>query len=368
MLAQSAVVEGEGSKNPLESQPTPSLAQPISEFQILESSTSPQNTQSPRKTLEGTSFPYTRGPNFLDPSIDVEAVHKEEAKEISSLQKRVTKLEQRQCSRILGFHPFKAGTSRRHSLDKGKDILQEPKPMKKTKKIDKDQIKRDAKVSLKIQPDLDEEVKKERERQEEASKAALAELYDEVQLQIDVDHELAARLTYKEQEKYTVEERSKLLAEFFKRIKREFTHAQLKSRSFKEIQKLYTKEQKWIDAFVLIDSDKELRKWLKVVPDDDKAINYETLDVKSLIVDYESQELGTIEAGGVHVYKLTRLDGSYRHFSTFSRMLEVLDRQDVLDLHMIVTERFPANDPEGYDLILWGDLKTLMESSEDDEI
>nr|GEU94979.1 hypothetical protein [Tanacetum cinerariifolium] len=91
-----------------------------------------------------------------------------------------------------------------------------------------------------------------------------------------------------------------------------------------------------------IDSDKELRKCLKV--------------------------LGTMVAGDVHVYKLTRLDGSYRHFSTFFRILKVLDRQDVLDLHKIVMERFLTNDPECYDLILWGYLKTLMESSEDDKI
>nr|GEW24779.1 putative ribonuclease H-like domain-containing protein [Tanacetum cinerariifolium] len=73
--------------------------------------------------------------------------------------------------------------------------------------------------------------------------------------------------------------------------------------------------------------------------DDDKAIDYENLDVKSPIVDCESQVLGTNEAGDVHVYNLTRLDGSYRHFSTFSRMLEVLDRQDVLDLYKIIIER-----------------------------
>nr|GEV36882.1 ChaC-like family protein [Tanacetum cinerariifolium] len=38
---------------------------------------------------------------------------------------------------------------------------------------------------------------------------------------IDVDHELAVRLTLEEQEKYTVEERSKLLAEFFERRKKQ---------------------------------------------------------------------------------------------------------------------------------------------------
>nr|GEZ27913.1 hypothetical protein [Tanacetum cinerariifolium] len=233
--------------------------------------------------------------------------------------------------------------------------------------------------------DLNEEARTERERQEEASKAVLAEMYDEVQAQIDVDHELAVSLTMEEQEKYTVEERS-----------------------FEEIQKLYIKEQKWVDAFVLIgskedekrigsrkkraagskedekrigsrkkraagssskykspkkqkvndqdskDSDEEHRKCLKVVPDNDKAIDYETLDVKSPFIDCESQVLGTNEAGDIHVYKLTRLDGSYKHFSTFFRMLEVLDRQDVFDLHKIIMER----NQQDWRLLSWKPYET----------
>nr|GEZ28284.1 hypothetical protein [Tanacetum cinerariifolium] len=196
---------------------------------------------------------------------------------------------------------------------------------------------------------LDEEVRTERERQKDASKAALAGLYNEVQAQINADHELAARLTHKETKKYTIKERSKLLAEFFERRKKQLAKERAESRSFKEIQKLYTKEQKWVDAFIPIGSEEDEKRVgsrKKRATDDDKAIKYETFDVKSPIVDYESQKLGTTEAGDVHVYKLTRLDGSYIHFSTFSRMLEVLDRQDVLDLHKIVMERFPANDPE----------------------
>ncbi|GJR64009.1 hypothetical protein Tco_0199597 [Tanacetum coccineum] len=38
---------------------------------------------------------------------------------------------------------------------------------------------------------------------------------------IDVDHELAVRLTHKDQEKYTIEERARLLAEFFERRKKQ---------------------------------------------------------------------------------------------------------------------------------------------------
>nr|GEU33388.1 copia protein [Tanacetum cinerariifolium] len=260
-----------------------------------------------------------------------------------------------------GFHPFKAGSSKRHGLgrmkvskqgrknlksqqmfqdidnvldkdvntemiveDKGNGEKGESELVNKSKKMDQDQIERDAEVALKIQADLNEEPKTEKERQEEASKATLADMYDEVQAQIYDDYELAVRLTLEEQEKYTVKERN-----------------------FEEIQKSYIKEQKWVDAFVPIGSE-----------EDEKRMEVERKE-------HQSQVLGTNEVGNIHVYKLTRLDGSYKHFSTFSRMLKVLDRQDILDLHKIIMERFLNNDLEGYDLILWGDLKTLVESSED---
>nr|GEW13821.1 retrovirus-related Pol polyprotein from transposon TNT 1-94 [Tanacetum cinerariifolium] len=353
-------------------------------------------------------------------------------KEIASLKKRITKLEQRQSSRFLGFHPFRAGASKRNSLgrrkgngEKGgstaetvstarpdisaarpKDSTAEPKiPLRTTTLFDdedvtiadtlvkmKNQKAKEKRIAFKdtddsarpirsitiLQPlptinpkdkgilqEFEPVKKTERERQEEASKAALAKMYDEVQAQIDADHELAVRLTLKEQEKYTVKEMSKLLAEFFERRKKQLakeraeairskppTKTQLRNLMMTYLKHTgrkkriagscskhkSTKKQKMNDQD-FEDNDKEHRKYLKVVPDDDKAIDYETLDVKSLIFDYESQVLRTNEAGDIHVYKLTRLDGSYRHFLTFSRMLKVLDRQDVLDLHKIIMER-----------------------------
>nr|GEW52006.1 putative ribonuclease H-like domain-containing protein [Tanacetum cinerariifolium] len=310
---------------------------------------------------------------LTDPVLDIENVKTAQEKEIVSLTKRVTKLEQRQSSRFLGFHPFRVGSSKRHGLDKGNG--EKGDSTAETVSTARPDIS-----AAMPEVNLNEEARTERERQEEASKAALIEMYDEVQAQIDADHKCVVKLTLEEQEKYTVEERSKLLAELFEKRKKQLA---------KERAGLYIKEHKWVDDFVPIGSEKdkkrigsrkkrsagsstkhksikkhkendqeyedndiEHRKCLKVVPDDDKAIYYETLDVKSLIVDCESQVLGTDKAGDVHVYKLTRLDGSYRHFSTFSRMLEVLDRQNVLDLHKIIMERFLANDPEGYDLIL----------------
>nr|GEW51045.1 hypothetical protein [Tanacetum cinerariifolium] len=290
---------------------------------------------------------------LLHKVLDLENVKTAQANEIASLKKRVTKLEQRQSLRISGFHPFRADIN--DVLNEDADIKMivedngngekegsttevvstarpdisaarlkvstaepktppttttlfddedvtivdtlEPEPVKKTKKNDQDQVERDI-------------------------EAALAEMYDEVQAQIDADHELAVRLTYEEQEKTQLKKGSE---EDEKRIGSRKKRAAGSSSKHKSHKKQKVNDQ------VSDDNDKEHRKCLKVVPYDDKAIDYETLDVKSLIVDF-------------------------------------LGRQDVLDLHKIIIERFLANDLEGCDLILWGDLKTLVESSEDDEI
>nr|GEW95802.1 hypothetical protein [Tanacetum cinerariifolium] len=209
---------------------------------------------------------------LLQKILDLENPKTTQAKKIVNLKKRITKLEQRQCSRFLGFYPFRVGASKRNSLgrrkvskqerknlntvetvnfarphistarpkvsiaelktpptttnlfededvtivdtfvkmknqkakkgiafkdadnsarpirsitilqplptidpqDKGKGILQEFEPIKKTKKKDQDQIKRDDEVASKIQAHLNEEARIKRETQEEASKAALA--------------------------------------------------------------------------------------------------------------------------------------------------------------------------------------------------
>ncbi|GJT92503.1 putative ribonuclease H-like domain-containing protein [Tanacetum coccineum] len=112
----------------------------------------------------------------------------------------------------------------------------------------------------------------------------------------------------------------------------------------------------------------ELRLSLKIVSDKDKDIDYEVLDMKYPIVDWESQVLGNLGEMEMHVYKITRADGNSKFYSNLSRMLDTFDREDVLKLHSLVMERFPKNDPDGYDLLLWGDLKVLIDPQEDDDI
>ncbi|GJS76087.1 putative ribonuclease H-like domain-containing protein [Tanacetum coccineum] len=82
------------------------------------------------------------------------------------------------------------------------------------------------------------------------------------------------------------------------------------------------------------------------------------------IVDRETQIL----ANDKYYYQIKRADGSVKHYKIFSAMLYDFDRQDVMELYKLVKERFQTASPEGYDLLLWGDLKTMIEPNEEDEI
>ncbi|GKF88246.1 hypothetical protein Tco_0259123, partial [Tanacetum coccineum] len=66
-------------------------------------------------------------------------------------------------------------------------------------------------------------------------------------------------------------------------------------------------------------------------------------------------------------YQIIRGDGSSKNYKIFSEMLDDFHMQDVLDLHRLVQESYDTTSPEGYDLLLWGDLKILFEPNEDDE-
>ncbi|GJY08405.1 hypothetical protein Tco_0375459 [Tanacetum coccineum] len=86
----------------------------------------------------------------------------------------------------------------------------------------------------------------------------------------------------------------------------------------------------------------DLKSYLDIIPGDDVAIDIESLSTKA--------------------------DGGSKNYKIFSEMLDDFDRQDVLDLHRLVKARYMTSSPEGYDLMLWGDLKTLFEPDEEDEV
>ncbi|GJV88892.1 hypothetical protein Tco_1532830 [Tanacetum coccineum] len=152
---------------------------------------------------------------------------------------------------------------------------------------------------------------------------------EDVQATMDADELLAVRLQEQEREQFSVDEQARLLVETIAARKNlfaaqraaeirnrpptrtqlrnqmitylkhmgKYTHNQLKNKSFKEIQKLYKKEQQWINDFVPMSDDsrkkddsndaekEELRACLDIVQGDNIAIDVESLATKYPIVD-----------------------------------------------------------------------------------
>ncbi|GJV99918.1 reverse transcriptase domain-containing protein [Tanacetum coccineum] len=263
--------------------------------------------------------------------------------------------------------------------DKGKSVLEEPEPAKKMTRSDFDaaQIARDAEIARQLQVDLQAEVEREKQREEKASKAAIAETYDEVQAGIDADALFAAKLQQEEREEYTIKERAKFLAETINMGG--YKYSQLKAKTFSEIQGLYERQKRIIDDFKPMDSDdvvkdskeaagmdkeevpekevkqegreenirkrseeEQLRASLKIVPDEEGEIDYEVLGM--------------------------RANGSSRYIKTFTEMISRFDRLDFIELHSLVMQRFSTTTSEGIDLVLWGYLRIMFEETADDDI
>ncbi|GJT59455.1 hypothetical protein Tco_1002988 [Tanacetum coccineum] len=212
---------------------------------------------------------------------DLEKVKTVQAKDIAGLKRRVTKLEQRQRSRILKNHPFRFGSSRRQSLE----VLDTKKavntagegvstasvsetvstaaprtpPTTTTVFDDEDVIMAMAQTLIKMKEEkakekgvLDEELRVEKERQEEASKVYRAEMFDEVQL-------AAERAEAIRNKPLTKSQLRNLMITYLKNMGG-YKHSQLKVKSYKEIQGLNERQQKRIQDFTPMDSEKKAQK------------------------------------------------------------------------------------------------------------
>ncbi|GJW96007.1 hypothetical protein Tco_0947082 [Tanacetum coccineum] len=248
--------------------------------------------------------------------------------------------------------------------DKGKEKMVEPEKPKKKKY----RIQIDKEVAQRLQAELDEEVRLERLREEEAY------------------YELATRLSLEEQAELNIEERSKLFIELMNIRKKHFarlgaevqrrkpltkaqkrnrmctylknmagyTHNQLKHKSFEEIQKAFNKQMQWLNAFKPMDSESsrkkaesskkrsreeideervkkqkmeddaekaELKDCLEIVSDSDEAISVEVLETKSPIVDWKIHSFGIVSC-----YIVQRADGRSKMYRFISEMLRDFDK------------------------------------------
>ncbi|GJW05836.1 putative ribonuclease H-like domain-containing protein [Tanacetum coccineum] len=91
-----------------------------------------------------------------------------------------------------------------------------------------------------------------------------------------------------------------------------------------------------------LEEDDELKGYLDIIPREEVPIEVESISTKG--------------------------DGSSKNYKILSEMVEDFNRLDVEELYRLVKNRYSASSPEGFDLMLWGDLHTLFEPDEEDEI
>ncbi|GKG06124.1 hypothetical protein Tco_0326210, partial [Tanacetum coccineum] len=118
-----------------------------------------------------------------------------------------------------------------------------------------------------------------------------------------------------------------------------------------------------------VDEDKEiveLQSLMEVVPDEEEvAVDAIPLATKpSSIVDYK-----ILKEGEIRHFQIIRADGSSKRYSTFIQMLRSFDREDLETLWKLVKAKHESTRlEEGYERVLWGDLKTMFEHHVEDTV
>ncbi|GJU62314.1 hypothetical protein Tco_1244149 [Tanacetum coccineum] len=260
-------------------------------------------------------------------------------------------------------------TKPKEKEDKGKGILVEPvKPIK-----NKDLIRLDEKVALKLQAEFNEEERlaREKAKKEKEANITLIETWDDIQAKIDVDYQLAERMQAQEQEELSIEEKATSFQQLLEKRRKHFvakrveekrnkppTKAQRRQiiafkrvntfenfrtelvegkekRAGTELIQENTKKQK-------VEDDKEtteLKQLIKIIPDEEEvAIDAVPLAVKSpSIVDWK-----IYKEGRKNYYQIMRADGKSQMYMFFSQMLKSFDREDLEDLYKLVKAKYES--------------------------
>ncbi|GJS66962.1 hypothetical protein Tco_0681526 [Tanacetum coccineum] len=117
------------------------------------------------------------------------------------------------------------------------------------------------------------------------------------------------------------------------------------------------------------EEENHLRTFLKIVPEEEETIDYEVLGTRYPIINWELKFYDYGHFGRELIYyRVFRADGSSRWIKTFSEMVKFFYRMDLVEIHSLVMKMFETTPPEGIDLLLWGDLRIMFESKEDDEL
>nr|GEX93863.1 hypothetical protein [Tanacetum cinerariifolium] len=165
------------------------------------------------------------------------------------------------------------------------------------------------------------------------------------------DEEIARQLEVELQARYNVDERAKLLAEYFKRRKKQLaeeraTTIRNKPPTKNQLRRLMMTYLKKID-FVPIGSEEDER----MIRDMNKKAEEESSDkgvdsIKKRKVGSRMKRMSKRHGAKGIYYRIFKSDGSSRWIKTFSEMVTRFDRLDLVELYNLVMQRFETTTPE----------------------
>ncbi|GJW96102.1 putative ribonuclease H-like domain-containing protein [Tanacetum coccineum] len=389
MLVQSTEDEGEGLDKPSAPQPTPSPTNTSKAQVELQPDPSPQPIPSPS---------HQTGKKVVKSSKGEPSAHKDPAFDLIDDAMEYQETERGKDKESTDLHQAKAVSREKEKGVELKDVknIKRPRPTS-IRSI----------LTLNPLPKIDPKDKGKKRIEEEESDTASDDI-NETKKKFKMlahDEEIARKM----QEEWEVEEEKNILAVeeatkccSYTRLRESGKkHADLKNRNFDDIQALYDRIKRNNDKFLTVDSTKDKRKKKEMnekakdpglkrlkkkvvqetpkeeetvkVPTElevtkqhrkclrvvavDSVIDSEVMESKSIIMG-----LNKVSSPDGDYLVIYRANGSFRAFNYLLEVLHIFDKQDVLHLYNLVMEQYSEITLDGYELILWGDLKIMMES------
>ncbi|GJY40681.1 hypothetical protein Tco_0427951 [Tanacetum coccineum] len=248
---------------------------------------------------------------------------------------------------------------------KGKAIMTEPEPEKKSKKL-LEQDRLGLEEAFRLQEQVDEEEKAQTTKDIDWNDPSTQKYWD---LKNKPKSEAQARknmIVYlKNQSNYKMKDFEGMSYDEIRAIfEKKDTSKKTTRKRKKYLPRRRTRSTAKKQKVEQDDEKEELKNYLDIVPREDVAVDVESLSTKYPIMDWKTYTLSE----NFMYYKIIIGDGSLKNYKILSEMLYDFDRQDVVELYRLVKERYSSSKPEGYDLMLWGDLHTLFEPDEESEI
>ncbi|GJT65541.1 hypothetical protein Tco_1017021 [Tanacetum coccineum] len=295
--------------------------------------------------------------------------------------------------------------------DKGKKVLEEEAESDaESEGVDEaerkfDQLAKDEEIARKVQEDWEAEEEMKKLAEEEATKAALIQDFDDIQARIEVDRLLAARLQEEERETFTVEERAKFLYDTIAAQRRFFAqqrdaairsrppirtqlrnqmmtylkhvggkkHADLKNKNFEEIQVMYKKVKRSNKNFIAIGSAEDERQ-IKEMNEESKDPKKKRLkkrvvnetpreeDTAKVPAEQEVTEQGTKKRKSGHVKMIARkrprpqpdddCDDEHRKCLRIVTFDSIID-SEIMETKSFVSKLHKVSSPDGDYLVVY---------------